>query len=266
MDNKLIHGSVLLVFVLFTAYWLCIKKPSSKLHKHITITLVVKVFFSGFVFIEEFIVVFEIIVLRIFLSHLYLTCLYHAFMQIGQGWFLSMNSSIWPNFICICLVNLSLLGYSFDTNTFLPIVIICEGLAFLFIVKKTLEVLEKLNIGQRNNSVLMKLTKKYSILLMMVFIFFAGEMIGVCLIAAYARNKIEKDSLLSFILTVLHSVFTSVNIVIAFLQFKKCEKIILCDKVRVLQAITNKCNVEEQNYVLLEMPGLNRVFYVGSKI
>lgn len=266
MHNKLVHGSVLLVFVLYTTYWLIINKPSSKLHKLITITLILKVFFSAFVFIEEFFNTSEIIVLKIILSHLYPTCLYYVFMQIGQGWFLSLHSSIWLNCICICLVNLSLLGYVFDTYTFGPIVVVSEGLVFLFIVKKTLEALEKLYIYQRNNSELMIFIKKYSIFLMMIYLFFVGEMVRVCLIGVYNRYRVEKESLFWIILTAVYSFVTSISVMIIFLQFMKCERVFLYKKIQVLQAITDRCNIDVQDYALVEMPGLNRTFFVGSKM
>ncbi|OMJ84559.1 hypothetical protein SteCoe_14298 [Stentor coeruleus] len=266
MHNKLVHGSVLLVFVLYTTYWLIINKSSSKLHKIITITLILKVFFTAFVFIEEFFDILEISVLRVIFSHLYPSCLYYVFMQLGQGWLLSLPSSFWLNCICICLVNLSLLGYVFDTYTFGPIVVVSEGLVFLFIVKKTLEALEKLYIYQRNNSELMRFIRKYSVFLMMIYLFFVGEMVRVCLIGVYNRFRVEKESLFWIILTAVYSFVTSISVIIIFSQFRKCEKIFLYKKIRVLQAITDRCNIEVQDYALIEMPGLNRMFFVGSKM
>ena len=179
----------------YMVHWMIRKRFKSTLHKCICLTLIQKTVYLFFFLMEALNFSNFSIPVHVFYNF-YKTFLFSSFILISAGCEVYRIQQKLIVFIIILLINIASVLHVFNEVTFGSFLVITEGLLFLYIVKKSLELLETIYNVFRFTERLDEMTKKFIFFLVLIYVYFVNEMVKLCLTSIFNRFDMDFDSVL----------------------------------------------------------------------
>lgn len=268
MDYIAIYTIVFTVFFIYTGYWVRSRNQVEVFYCEILTALVLKVTQSAVMIVNCVFGSNILLAVALGVYFMFVTTVYLIFIDTTLGLLDRLKKNLIFKAVLLLPLNGCLVLYYFISfDTFGPFLVVAEGVVFLFIVKKTLNIIGKLYIREMLTHSISSHLQFYSIFLSLIYLYFIEDLIKICTISLFTRFQIEQSSILWKILISLDEFISSISLLTIFNKIKPVPKLIFQNQIPILQAsLVNTLTPSFSNIFLIETNTLLIAVPYGNQI
>ena len=265
MSDILLYGIACFICCGYCTCWLMYFRIEIPLNPLISSILVLK---SIYLLMACFREMFDQNVLTLVCYVLYqmqVSFLYYFFMRVSEGALLLRNSSKLLASGILVAFNIALILYFINKKNFGAVLVIGEGFVFLYLVNRTLVLLEIINTSMRNHIRYTELTRFHTYFLLFIYIYFVNDMIKICLVSIYERFSVDIDSISWTILIAVDLFISNLSSFGIFLMLRKSSYVNIETGIPMLQAYVQERHrmPREEEYQLVIFPCTSNSFNIA---
>lgn len=254
MDYIVIYTIVFTVFFVYTGYWIRSRHQIQVFYYQILTALVLKNAQNALMIFSWVLdaVVLQAIALGVYF--LFTTTLYVVFIDVTSKLFDYVQRDWMVKAVLLVPLNVCLVFYYFFSfDTFGPFLVVAEGIVFLFIVKKTLNVIGKLYFRELFTHTISMHLQFYSIFLSLIYLYFIEDLIKICTMSLFTRFQIDPSSLLWTTLNSLDAFISTISLLTIFQKIKPVPRLFFYHPIPIFQAsLLNTLTPSLSNIFLVE--------------
>ena len=221
MGYLVIYLVAFIVFFVYTGYWVLCRKEIQRFFWKVFSVLALKNVYT-LLMIANCLAKTEILVgLSLLLHLLYVSTLFNFFINISLGVLFRPQRQKLAKTLLLIPLNVTLVLYHYyNFDTFGPFLVVAEGLVFLFIVKKTLNIIGLLYSYLHMSPVLELYLEFHSVFLSLIYLYFVEDLAKICTLSLFTRFQVEPASVLWEVLTALDQFLSTLSTLLIFQQIR----------------------------------------------
>lgn len=254
MGYLAIYGFTFFVFFVYTGYWVKGRNEIQRFFWQIFRILALKNV-HDVVMVIDCVADSEVVgVLGLGLYLIFVSVLFNFFINVSLGVLFGTRRYRLVKTLLMVPLNVTLiLYYYYSFDTFGPFLVVVEGVVFLFIVKKTLNIIGVLYSYLHVTPDLEFYLQFHSIFLSLIYLYFIEDLVKICTISLFTRFEVHPSSILWEILTALHQFISSLSTLLIFQQIKALPVSSLPNRIPFFQAsLTNTLTPSLANTFLID--------------